>query len=68
MTSNRMHALAAMLRLRPDLADDIAAHLDQLAECVEQVERACIPPHLTTTRETLPDNVQRIDDPRRDRA
>ena len=68
MISHRMTALAHMLRLRPDLAPTIACRLDELAECVRNLEQAEVPPHLRATRETLPSNVQRIDDPRRGRA
>ena len=65
MISHRMTALAHMLRLRPDLAPTIACRLDELAECVRNLEHTEVPPRLTETRETLPANVQRIDDRRR---
>lgn len=67
MISHRMTALAHMLRLRPDLAPTIACRIEELAECVQALEHAPIPERLTETRETLPGNVQRIDDVRRRR-
>ena len=66
MISNKLKALGAMLRMRPELAPTIAARLDELAECVQQLERAEVPPHLRDEVRTT-DGVVKLDDARRRR-
>lgn len=64
MISHHLTSLAHMLRARPDLAGTIAARIDELAECVGQLERAEVPPHLRDEVRTT-EGVVKLDDRRR---